>query len=191
MNSTKYVDGVQDFMNSVISNEFNIIVLPMEPKSWVISNPGFSTNSFLDPRIPEINLLRVKEIIDLYKKCTGHYHPLVKYVHNVQDRGCPLYHVDYINMRFIFVFDGMGTEIISNENVNRNSLTLTRSYDEDFESYIIRRNSQVLLGQSMFVQPNSLVCMKGELDMPGNGAVHRTPQKKENRTFLMVTGSYA
>ncbi len=96
----------------------------------------------------------------------------------INDMQCPLFHVDYVQMRLICTYIGQGTLWVPNADVNRNHLGCGRN------DHLIRSMDAVRQAENFDV-----LIMKGEANEsdPKNGLIHKSPDTKgEPRLFLRM-----
>ncbi|ROR98680.1 uncharacterized protein DUF1826 [Sinobacterium caligoides] len=98
---------------------------------------------------------------------------------------CPRFHVDHVPCRLVTTYQGVATEWLAEDSVDRSKLGLGSRGKADAESGIYRRADNI-----QRLQQGDVALLKGEL-WPGNagaGLVHRSPSLSpgERRLFLSL-----
>ena len=97
---------------------------------------------------------------------------------------CPRFHVDRVTMRLVTTYQGLGTEFVSNEHVDRRHLGHAALGIGDEASGLLRVGHCVRAAE-----PFDVVVLKGEAwpDNAGRGAVHRSPSASAGSPRLVMT----
>lgn len=83
---------------------------------------------------------------------------------------CRKFHVDYVRCRLVATFHGPGTEWLDEDNVDRGALVDSPACAETANRAIVRDPSRIHRGDA-----GDVLWLKGILDDPLGGCVHRSP----------------
>lgn len=96
---------------------------------------------------------------------------------------CPRFHVDYVLVRVVITYRGPGTELVAEQDLDRQFMSPNTNGRSDEDSGLLRRPGAVYCASA-----GDVVVLKGELwqGTAGRGAVHRSPSVDVPRLVLTL-----
>ncbi|WP_431786184.1 DUF1826 domain-containing protein [Vibrio harveyi] len=165
-------------------------------KAFVTSNPNFGKSLSVSPenaletlqfatdgKAPDVLLRNIAELVDMF--C---------YLFELKDAGlrlatlnsamCPRFHVDQVPCRLVTTYQGIATQWIANDVLDRSKLGRGSHGLSDAESGLYRAESDI---RHLFV--GDVALLKGErwIGNENKGLVHRSPSIQSNQARLLLT----
>ncbi len=173
--NVKLKESVADFLATNSSFQSAMTVSPQEALSSVRQSLGASTDAVLSENIAEL--------VDMF--CCLFDLPKAGLRLTVLDKAmCPKFHVDKVPCRLITTYEGVATEWLPHQLVNREKLGMGSKGQPDWKSGLFEHESDI-----QRLNCGDVALLKGEF-WQGNenaGLVHRSPRVSAGERRLILT----
>jgi hypothetical protein len=165
---------ILEYVNELLySTKFRSIMIPSDEQEKLYYNLPITSSEGRTPFIEDL-----LQLLWLYKEATGQHNPKI-HLTTILAMQCPLFHVDFNQVRLLCTYHGPGTLWLEEPNTDRSHLGCGH-------------NDHVVKDWDQIRQTNTgdVALLKGER-YPGNmgyGIVHKSPEvpKETKRLFLRI-----